>query len=350
MSLSTFRRRVAHTARPIALVSALSLLGFPAVRAQKISYPGSITEDTVTWHGLRWRDIGIFRGGRSIAVAGSAQRPFEFWMGTTGGGVFKIDQTAAIVGAGHRQDISAERSARSRSRPSAPDVVYVGGGEYADPRQRLARRRRLEDDRRRQDLDVRRDSPRRGRSPTSSSIRPIPTSCTSARSATSGRRIRNAASSARRTAARHGRRFSFETTRPASSTSCMDPNNPNVLYAGFWQAGRTPWMLSSGGNGSGMCKTTDGGDHWTEITRNPGLPRRRLGQHRHHGLAARTRIASGRTSKPTRAACSARTTRGETWRSINSESQSRAARLVLHEDPRGSEGHERRLRQQRRRS
>src|SRR6185437_3904293 len=52
----------------------------------------------------------------------------------------------------------------------------------------------------------------------------------------------------------------------------MDPNDPNVLYAGLWQAGRTPWLLSSGGNGSGMFKTTDGGDHWTEITRNPGLP------------------------------------------------------------------------------
>jgi photosystem II stability/assembly factor-like uncharacterized protein len=52
----------------------------------------------------------------------------------------------------------------------------------------------------------------------------------------------------------------------------MDPKDPNVLYAGLWQAGRTPWMLSSGGTGSGMFKTTDGGDHWTEITRNPGLP------------------------------------------------------------------------------
>jgi len=52
----------------------------------------------------------------------------------------------------------------------------------------------------------------------------------------------------------------------------MDPANPNVLYAGLWQTGRTPWLLSSGGKGSGMFKTTDGGDHWTEITRNPGLP------------------------------------------------------------------------------
>ncbi len=52
----------------------------------------------------------------------------------------------------------------------------------------------------------------------------------------------------------------------------MDPSNPDVLYASLWQAGRKPWLLVSGGAGSGIFKTTDGGDHWTEITRNPGLP------------------------------------------------------------------------------
>jgi len=52
----------------------------------------------------------------------------------------------------------------------------------------------------------------------------------------------------------------------------MDPNNPSVLYAALWQAGRTPWMLSSGGAGSGLFKSVDGGDNWTEITRNTGLP------------------------------------------------------------------------------
>jgi photosystem II stability/assembly factor-like uncharacterized protein len=57
----------------------------------------------------------------------------------------------------------------------------------------------------------------------------------------------------------------------------MDPSNPNVLYAAFWQAGRTPWMLVSGGNGSGIFKSTDGGDSWKEITRNPGLPAGILG-------------------------------------------------------------------------
>jgi photosystem II stability/assembly factor-like uncharacterized protein len=57
----------------------------------------------------------------------------------------------------------------------------------------------------------------------------------------------------------------------------MDPADPKVLYAAFWQAGRKPWMLSSGGAGSGIFKTTDGGDNWKEITRNPGMPKGIIG-------------------------------------------------------------------------
>ena len=45
-----------------------------------------------------------------------------------------------------------------------------------------------------------------------------------------------------------------------------------VLYAGFWEAYRNEWSLSSGGAGSGLFKSADGGDTWTELTRNPGLP------------------------------------------------------------------------------
>ena len=89
MSLRPIRRQLTRVTNLFVRVALLSLLFAGALAAQKIKYPGSISEDTVTWRGLRWRDIGIFRGGRSIAVAGSAKRPFEFWMGTTGGGVFK---------------------------------------------------------------------------------------------------------------------------------------------------------------------------------------------------------------------------------------------------------------------
>ena len=57
----------------------------------------------------------------------------------------------------------------------------------------------------------------------------------------------------------------------------MDPTNPRVLYASMWNFRRTPYSLESGGPGSGLWKSTDGGDHWTELTRNPGLPKGTLG-------------------------------------------------------------------------
>jgi photosystem II stability/assembly factor-like uncharacterized protein len=58
----------------------------------------------------------------------------------------------------------------------------------------------------------------------------------------------------------------------------IDPSNPNVLYAGFWEVYRKPWTLESGGPGGGIFKSTDGGDNWTEITRNQGLPRGMVGK------------------------------------------------------------------------
>jgi photosystem II stability/assembly factor-like uncharacterized protein len=58
----------------------------------------------------------------------------------------------------------------------------------------------------------------------------------------------------------------------------LDPSNPNTLYAGFWEVYRKPWTLESGGPGGGILKSTDGGDTWTELTRNSGLPRGTVGK------------------------------------------------------------------------
>ncbi len=58
----------------------------------------------------------------------------------------------------------------------------------------------------------------------------------------------------------------------------MQPNHPNILYAAMWQAARMPWALSSGGPGSGLYKSTDAGAHWTNITRNSGLPEGVIGR------------------------------------------------------------------------
>ena len=70
----------------------------------------------------------------------------------------------------------------------------------------------------------------------------------------------------------------YRGNRSGAVDLCLDPNDPKVLFAAIWDAYRTPWSLSSGGPESGFFKSTDGGDHWTEITRNPGLPKGVIGK------------------------------------------------------------------------
>ena len=90
----------------------------------------------------------------------------------------------------------------------------------------------------------------------------------------------------------------FRSENAGAIDLCLDPNNPRILYAAIWEAWRTPWSLTSGGPGSGIFKSTDGGDSWQEITGNPGLPA---------GLKGRIGIAAS-AAKP-----------GRVWATVEAE-------------------------------
>src|SRR5207248_2954148 len=130
--------------------------------------------DTSLFRALAWRLVGPFRGGRVTAVAGVLDQPRVYYMGATGGGVWKATDGGLTWQATADKDLTAGAN-------GAIDLA-------------------------------------------------------------------------------------------------MDPANPRVLYAGFWQAVRRPWELVSGGTGSGLWKSTDGGDSWKDITRSRGLPEGIIGK------------------------------------------------------------------------
>src|SRR5437588_579455 len=74
------------------------------------------------------------------------------------------------------------------------------------------------------------------------------------------------------------KRVLYRSDRAGASDLSLDPNNPRIMYASFWEAVRRPWELVSGGDGSGLFRSADGGDTWTEISRAKGLPKGLLGK------------------------------------------------------------------------
>ena len=235
----------------------------------------AVTLDTLALNTLRWRELGPFRGGRSVAVAGSATRPSEYYMGTTGGGVFKTldggQSWAPVTDKYFGGTIGAVAVAASN-----PDIVYVGGGEYP------MRGNVSHGDGVWKSMDAGKTWVNLGLTATRhiSKVRVHPTNPDIVFVAAQGNVWAPTPDRGIYRSTNGGRDWTkvlFRNDSTGASDLAIDPSNPNVMYATFWQAGRTPWKLISGGTGSAMFKSTDGGVTWTDITRNRGMPEGLLG-------------------------------------------------------------------------
>lgn len=269
-SLITPRARPRVRARTLVLAMALALPG--TLVAQRGGGRGAQAPDTS--FDVSWRNIGPNQSGRMVAVAGSVARPKEYYFGSTGGGVWKtIDggvNTFPVSDAYFGGTIGSIAVQESN-----PDVVWVGGGEtpirgnvsYGDGVWKST--------------DGGKTWAYMGLKETQhiSRIRIDPSNPDVVYVGALGHVFGpNPERGVYKTTdgGKNWKKILFRNDSTGVADLILDPSNSNIIYATFWQAGRKPWLLVSGGEGSGIFKSTNGGDSWTEITRNPGLPQQGL--------------------------------------------------------------------------
>jgi photosystem II stability/assembly factor-like uncharacterized protein len=266
----------------VAVLLAVAAAPFPAAaqrtgRAAPAAAAPRAAYDSTLFHGMRWRAIGPFRGGRVTAVAGVRGEPMTYYQGATGGGVWKttdagITWTPLSDSAFGSGSIGAIAVAESD-----PNVVYVGTGETC------IRGNTSPGDGMYRSTDGGRTWSRIGLEDAGqiAAVRVHPRDPDLVYVAVLGHAFgpnptRGVFRS--RDGGRTWAKVLFRSDSAGAIDLAMDPRNPRVLYAAFWQAVRRPWEMISGGPGSGLFKSTDGGDTWTEITRNDGLPRGLIGR------------------------------------------------------------------------
>ena len=275
-----FRRDHIRRGRGCAILAFLAYA--TAVRAAQPTARGESIrsrpeDDSALFAPYAWRNIGPNRGGRSIAVAGSPARPNEYYFGATGGGLWKTtDGGTTWTPVTDGQIASASVGAVAVS-PSNPDVVYLGMGETE------LRGNIMQGDGVYRSSDGGRTWVHRGlgASQAIARLRVDPTNPDVVYAAVLGHPF--APNDERgvfrsRDGGRTWSRVLFRSDRAGAVDLVIDPSSPRVLYATLWEVYRRPWQLWSGGPGSGLYKSTDGGDTWVELTRNPGLPSAVLGK------------------------------------------------------------------------
>jgi photosystem II stability/assembly factor-like uncharacterized protein len=233
--------------------------------------------DPALLNAYRWRSIGPDRGGRSIAVSGVKGRPREAYFGATGGGLWKTTDAGnnwTPVTDGLITSSSVGAVAVSES---SPDVVYIGMGESC------IRGNIMPGDGVYKSTDAGKTWANVGFKNVDaiSKIRIHPTNPDIVYVAAFG--LYYGPSDERgifktTDGGKTWKRTLFRDAKTGAVDVAIDANNPNVLYAALWEAYRIEYQMSSGGPGSGLFKSTDGGETWTEITRNAGMPQGLVGR------------------------------------------------------------------------
>lgn len=242
----------------------LALLVYQESPAQQADF------DEALYGALEYRNIGPYRGGRSAAVTGVPGKPMLYYFGSTGGGVWRT-----VDGGQSWNNISDGFFGGSIGAVAVsewdPNVIYVGGGEktvrgnvshgYGMWKSTDAGKTWKHIG-----LDNTYHIPR---------VRIHPKNPDLVYAAVMGNLYRDTEERGVYRSKDGGETWEkvlYVSPAAGAVDLIMDPSNPRILYASTWKIRRTPYSLSSGGEGSALWKSTDGGDTWDEITSNEGLP------------------------------------------------------------------------------
>lgn len=224
--------------------------------------------------GLQWRSIGPFRGGRSLAVTGVIGDPMTYYAGTVGGGLWKTTDGGNVWKsisdtAFHSSSVGAVAVAKSN-----PNIVYAGMGEV-EMRGNISFGDGVY-----KSIDAGKNWQHMGLKASNAigTIAVHPSNPNLVYVAAQGKIWGPTPNKERGLfRSRDGGKSWDKILFIDDTTGCvdikMDAVNPSILYASMWKAWRTPYSLSSGGKGSGLYKSLDGGDSWTLLSENSGMPK-----------------------------------------------------------------------------
>ena len=252
--------------KKLLLILILLVSGYK-VNAQK--NPAKFSENF--YKSIEWRNIGPFRGGRSAAVTGVPGKSNLYYMGATGGGVWKTTDAGNTW-----ENISDGFFGGSIGAVAVSEwdnnVIYVGGGEVTvrgnvSSGNGVWKSEDAGKSWKHIGLKYSRHIPRIRIHPKNPDIVYAavlgdlykPTNERGVYKSTDGGKT--------------WRKVLFANADAGAVDLIMDPNNPRILYASTWNVRRTPYSLSSGGEGSALWKSTDGGETWKNISKNNGLPK-----------------------------------------------------------------------------
>jgi photosystem II stability/assembly factor-like uncharacterized protein len=285
-SLSLLPRKLVRAASPLVAAFLLFTITPRPTRAQQEEQPqgGQQTGQrrgalaSKPFGPLAYRPIGPYRGGRVDTVTGVPSQPFVYYFGAAGGGgVWKTTDGGVTWEPLGDQTFKTGSVGAIAVSESDPNVVYVGMGEET------LRGNVSHGDGMYKSTDAGKTWKKIGLDETRhiGRIRVHPRNPDLVYVAAIGHCFgpneqRGVFRS--KDGGKTWEKVLFRTAQAGADDLVLDPTNPTIIYASFWQYIRKPWTFESGGPDSALFKSTDGGDTWMEITHNPGLPRGIVGK------------------------------------------------------------------------